>query len=371
MKRLMDQQSPIVALWRLSFVLALLSWGLAPPASATDYYVSPSGNDGARGTSPEQPWQSLTPVNGLDLVAGDRILLQADAEFIGPLFFDAKDHGAAAKPIVVTSYGTGRATIHSPTNRAVYAYNTAGIAISHLDFVGSPRSPSDGVAFFNDLPGDVRFEGIELLDIEVSGFGNNGVSIGGWNGRSGFHGVRISHSRIHDNGLNGIMIYGKEPHANQDVSLSHVVSYRNSGFPGKAPSGSGIVLGGTDGGVIEWSTAHDNGWLGNAGVGIWTYASTKVLIQHNESYNNRTTGDADGGGFGLDGGVTHSIMQYNFSHGNDGAGYLLCQYRDAPPWGSNILRPKLSVADGQKNDFARVHIWERQHGSPGRRRDSR
>ncbi|MGC3974336.1 MAG: hypothetical protein QM771_08160 [Nitrospira sp.] len=71
-------------------------------------------------------------------------------------------------------------------------------------------------------------------------------------------------------------------------------------------SGSGIILGNVDSGVIEWSKAYENGRLGNAGVGIWTYDSTKVAIQHNESFANHTSGDADGGGFDLDGGVTDS-----------------------------------------------------------------
>ena len=83
------------------------------------------------------------------------------------------------------------------------------------------------------------------------------------------------------------------------------------------------------------------------------------MIQYNESYNNRTTGDADRGGFRFDGGVTHSVMQYNFSHGDHGTGYLLCRYRDAPLWGSNIVRYNLSVDDGLKNDFAGILIWNR------------
>ena len=345
-----------LGLWWLSLALVLLSW-LADSASATDYYISQSGSDQARGTSPDQPWQSLAPVNSLDLMPGDRILLQADAEFIGPLFLNVKDQGTSTEPIIVTSYGTGRAAIRSSTDVAFYAHNTGGIVISHLDFIGSPRNHSDGVAFYNDLPDDVRFEGIHLTDIEVSGFGNNGISIGGWNGRSGFRDVRITQSRVHDNGLNGIMIYGKEPHANENVYIAHVSAYRNSGLPGKTPSGSGIVLGGVKNGAIESSTAHDNGWLGNGGVGIWTYDSTNIMIQYNESFNNRTTGDADGGGFDLDGGVTHSVLQYNYSHGNDGAGYLLCQYVGAPPWFGNVVRHNLSIDDGRKNGAAAIQVW--------------
>ena len=152
----------------------------------------------------------------------------------------------------------------------MYAYNTAGISASHLDFIGSPRNSSDGVAFYNDLPDDVRFAGIQLVDIDVSGFGNIGISIGGWNGRSGFRDVRITRSRAHDNGLNRITIYGKEPHANVNVYIAHVIAYRNAGLSSKSPGRSGIALGGVKNGAIESSTAYDNGWLGNAGVGIWT-----------------------------------------------------------------------------------------------------
>ena len=98
----------------------------------------------------------------------------------------------------------------------------------------------------------------------------------------------------------------------------------------KPHSGSGIILGNVDGGTIEWSRAYDNGRLGNAGVGIWTHDSTRILIQYNESFDNHTSGDADGGGFDLDGGVTHSIMQHNYSHDNDGAGYGLFEYAERP-----------------------------------------
>src|SRR5678815_626384 len=96
------------------------------------------------------------------------------------------------------------------------------------------------------------------------------------------------------------------------VYIGQTHAYSNSGIPTETPSsGSGIILGGVASGTIEWSVAHDNGWRGNAGVGIWSYASSNILIQHCQSFRNRTAGQVDGGGFDLDGGMTDSIMQYN------------------------------------------------------------
>lgn len=45
---------------------------------------------------------------------------------------------------------------------------------------------------------------------------------------------------------------------------------------------------------------------------------------------------AHSGGFDLDRGVTNSVMQYNCSYDNDGAGYLIYQYEGARPLGNNV-----------------------------------
>jgi hypothetical protein len=232
--------------------------------------------------------------------------------------------------------------------------------ISSINFIGTGRTDNtaDGLAFYTDLPGDVKLPGIRVEEIDVAGFGRSGIAIGGWNGRTGFRHVRISKTVAHDNGINGVMIYAQEPNTNEDVYVGHTRAYSNSGGPTELPSsGSGIVLGGVDGGLIEWSTAHDNGARGNAGVGIWTYASRNIVIKHCRSFRNRTAGPTDGGGFDLDGGVTDSIMEYNYSHDNDGAGYLLAQYPGAPPWSKNIIRYNMSINDGRKNHHAAIQSW--------------
>jgi hypothetical protein len=330
------------------------------PARATDYYLHPRGDDRNEGTAIDRAWTSITRLNHAMLRPGDRIFFEAGGRYAGPLLLTSEDRGTETDPITITSYGDGRAYIDAGDGAGVFAHNTAGIVLSHLAIIGSghPRNTSDGVLFLNDLSGDLLLGGITLDQVEVSGFGKNGVTIGGWNGRSGFQNVRITHSAIHDNSLNGLVTYAQQPQVHKDVYVAEVESYRNTGLPMITPhSGSGILLGNVDGGTVEWSRAYDNGRQGNAGVGIWTHDSTRILIQHNESYDNHTSGDADGGGFDLDGGVTDSIMQHNYSHDNDGAGYGLFEYADAPPWFGNIVRHNLSVDDGQKNNSAGIRIW--------------
>jgi hypothetical protein len=133
-------------------------------------------------------------------------------------------------------------------------------------------------------------------------------------------------------------------------------------YPAKAViAGNGIVIGQVDGAVIEYCQAYENGWLNDYEAGgldgIWTWDSNNVIIQFNESHHNRTGSSTDGGGFDLDGGVTNSILQYNYSHDNDGAGYLLAQFWGARAFFNNTVRYNISENDGRKNSYGAIHIW--------------
>ena len=99
---------------RLLLVLSLvvaLGLGTAANAFATTYYVSPSGSDGAAGTSPAAAWQSVGKVNATALTPGDAVLFQGGQTFSGLLQPGAS--GAAGAPISFGSYGTGQANLRS------------------------------------------------------------------------------------------------------------------------------------------------------------------------------------------------------------------------------------------------------------------
>jgi uncharacterized repeat protein (TIGR02059 family) len=76
-------------------------------ASATDYYVSSTGNDSANGLSSSTPWKTIEKVNSefSKINPGDRIFFRRGDVFYGKLSISKA--GAAGNPITVSSYGTG------------------------------------------------------------------------------------------------------------------------------------------------------------------------------------------------------------------------------------------------------------------------
>ncbi|MHC4158402.1 MAG: right-handed parallel beta-helix repeat-containing protein, partial [Planctomycetota bacterium] len=72
----------------MTFVLLL---SISGAVRGTDYYVSPSGNDGAAGTSPSTAWQTISKVNTVDFDPGDGVLFEGGETFSGGLDFDASD----------------------------------------------------------------------------------------------------------------------------------------------------------------------------------------------------------------------------------------------------------------------------------------
>lgn len=359
---------PIVTVW---LAAAGSSW-------ATDYYVSPSGNDSNPGTSVGTgAWQTTSKVNVHSFAAGDRILFEGGQTFGGSLGFGSDDTGSAANPIIVTSYGGGRATINGGTGKGIVIYNTAGISVSDLYVVGAWNAATqsgntgNGIELFTDIPGGIKLDSISINNVAVLGFKLNGIIIGGYpadGSKSGWKNVLIRNSEAYNNGGAGISSFGyfsisATTYAHENIVVRDCKAYSNRGLRDTAGnSGNGIVLGDVNGAIIERCLAYDNGDLNNSNfegpVGIWTYDSNDVSIQFNESYSNKSGNSiVDGGGFDLDGGVTNSTMQYNYSHGNSGPGYLIFQYSGARPlMAGNTVRYNISENDGRGGHHGGIWI---------------
>jgi hypothetical protein len=164
--------------------------GIGPACGApvgTSYYVSPTGNDHASGSS-ASPWQTLDRVSTANLEPGDHVYLQGGATFTGTLRLTNEDSGTATNPVVIDSYGTGRAIISSGAAQGVSVYDASGIEVHDLKIVGAGRDGGGdvGLLFFNDLAGNVLLPYLRVSDLEVSGYHNFGIAIGAWNGTSGF-----------------------------------------------------------------------------------------------------------------------------------------------------------------------------------------
>jgi len=328
------------------------------PPGPTTYYVSPDGNDASSGSSLATPWRSIARVNSARLHPGDTVLFQGGQTFSGKLYFTSAVSGTATNPITIGSYGTARATLMNTNDTAVYMYNTSGFLFSNISVRGqSVTNVVDGVSFYNDLPGDIKLPYVHFDRVDVSGFKGYGISLGGGNGASGYSDVRVTNATLHDNGRGGLDTYGPTGvYANANVYVGATQAYDNIGFTGSyTPTGSGIVLSDVISGTIERSSAFNNGTNGTGGVGVWAFQSRDVTIQGNESYNNHTVIGSDGDGFDLDQGTVDSTMQYNYAHGNDGAGFLLCENGLASS--GNTVRYNISENDARRNYYGGIVVY--------------
>lgn len=333
-------------------------------AGASTYYISAQGSDTQAGTSPATAWRTIDRVNATTFQAGDRVLFAAGQTFAGSLTLHTTGLSTAARPVVISSYGSGSATIASGNLGGFYAQNTAGIEVRRLAFVGAGRlaNSNAGVVFYLDLPA-THLAYLRLDSLDVSGYRDSGISIGSWQGTSGYADVRITACQVHANGEAGLSSYAESLSAHQNWYVGNCQAFDNAGRADVTTTntGSGMVLSGIDGALVENCVANHNGWL-NANtsggpVGIWGYRCNNLVIQHCEAHHNSSGTLPDGGGFDLDGGCTNSVLQYNYSHDNEGPGYELCQYEGAPAMHDLIVRYNVSINDARRHDKGALQVW--------------
>jgi len=331
---------------------------------AHTYYLSVAGNDTKSGETMQEAWRSINKLNATTLYPGDRVLFEGGGTFTGSIRIDSRSQGTAEQPIIISSYGTGAATINSGLSYGFYAYNTAGIELRRLNFVGAGRlsNTNSGIIFYIDLTA-AHLQHLVLDSIDVSGYQKSGIYVGSWQGTSGYSDVRLTNCQSHENGESGIETFSQELSAHHNWYIGHCTTFNNSGRADvtRTHTGNGIVVSGIDGALIEKCEAYNNGWLNGSPsggpVGIWGWCCNNLVIQECESHHNRSGTAHDGGGFDLDGGCTNSILQYNYSHDNDGPGYLLAQYYEAPPMHDVTIRYNISVNDARRYNQGAIMLW--------------
>ena len=317
------------------------------------------GNDQNSGSSPEKAFQSIGHLNSISLKGGDQLLFKGGQQFNGSLKLSGV-HSTVKTPLIVSTFGSGRATIVSGDSAAILAVDCIFLTISNLNVEGSGR-----------LTGN-KTNGIDLVEVKngtidhvkTSGYLYSGIQV------SGGSDIRITNVYASNNGFCGINIstsakeYGTAFKTLKRVYIGHSVAENNPGCPAITDnhSGNGILVGGVTNGLIEYCEAMNNGWdmprEGNGPVGIWAYMSDSIIIQNCYSHHNKTSPKGkDGGGFDFDGGMTNSILQYNFSANNEGGGYGMFQYAGATEWSKNIVRYNISYNDGTKNGKCGIFMW--------------
>ena len=336
------------------------------------YFVSSSGDDSNTGLSPENAWRSISKLNELDLQPGDQVLFKGGEEFSGNLYLDSNDANNSANPVLISSYGSGKAIINAGDEFGIYAYNTSGVTIDNLVVKGSGMNSNNnsGILFYNDLDGDVKLDFIEITNTEIFGFRNYGIGIGAYNWNSGYSNVLIENNKVHDCLDVGIGSFGhfsasKTGYAHSNITVRNCEVFNITGYDKSQHSGNGIVLSDVQNSVIEHSTVYNCG-SGNTNcggpVGIWYWDSDQVSIQFCEVYNMSSGTGCDGAGFDLDGGVTNGVMQYNYSHDNDGAGFMVGQFTGSRPMKNITIRYNVSENDAATNGGS-VYLFNGNSGT--------
>src|SRR5262249_3491499 len=262
--------------------------------------------------------------------------------------------GSASNPIVVQSYGTGRATWTSNCtgnfSSVLDIAGVSGVTVQNLKLVGG--NPAAGIGILIEGPGDtITVQNTEITgsagpdgdasaEIMVVGLGSHGAS-----GCNPLNHITIVNNVLHgatptSPDRNGIYGFGCGPNISNVVySNNHIYNLGGINPTNGALSPNGIAFNGVQTGLAEHNLVHDIGANNNTcggTTGIIAFRADAITIRFNEVYNvinvNRTAG-CDWVGFDLDGEVTNSIVEYNYGHDNGGA-CLLNVFNTGP----NILR---------------------------------
>ncbi|MFD0959960.1 carbohydrate binding domain-containing protein [Paenibacillus chungangensis] len=332
---------------------------------AANYYVdATAGSDSNNGTSTASPWKTLTKVNSMTFQPGDTIFLKKGEAWTGRLW--PKGSGSQGAPITIDAYGTGNAPHINGNGQesAVYLYNQQYWEIKNLEITNNNGTSSRrlGIYVVNEDAGTL--EHIHIVGNNVHDVYGDNVKDG--NGSGGIK-IRTIAGNVKSN-YNGILIDGNVVGPRVDRTGIDVNSdywcRPDSGCTGTYnwyPStdvmiqnnyvadvgGDGIVPMATLGAIVQYNTVNGfNMRSGTPNAGIWAWNADHTVIQYNEAFNGHTT--RDGQGFDIDYGQTGTIVQYNYSHDNDGGFILICQPGGAKNDGG-IVRYNIS-----QNDYERV-----------------
>lgn len=152
-------------------------------APGVTYYVRPGGNDGAAGTSAAVAWRTVSRAARACLLPGDRLLFGGGHAYAGELRIGPGQAGDPAHPVVIGSYGSGRATLVS-AHDGIRITDTGGVTI--WDLAIAARRPlargTAGIQAYSNRSGGM-LPGLRIMRSEISGFGS-GIAVGAARGGS-------------------------------------------------------------------------------------------------------------------------------------------------------------------------------------------
>jgi hypothetical protein len=372
--------------------LVCLGLALVNPLSAATYHVdSQQGNDTRDGLSPATAWRTVERANQITYGPGDQLLFKRGGAWSGA-GFKASGNGSLLAPVVVTDYGEASLPPPlldgvGPHEPAVLLQNVQNWVVRNLELTQHGQTPQnldannekgkDADQYSDEYmravvhvlglgpPGDPTCgEGCAVRNIRLE---NLLVRDGSWNGiyaSGGYYQLRSDRYGCVDN----LVISGVESRNHHKAGVEITCTYYQTRLYAASNvwvlnshlhdnGGDGAMVGPVLHAVLAGNECDHNGRLRNARVGCWTWDSENTTIQFNESHHNMTpltnNKARDGSGFDLDLGTENGMLQYNWSHDNEGEGFLLMSwpvgYGYSRGESHNIqMRYNLSERDGKK-----------------------
>lgn len=329
----------------LGIHLAILA-GAIRTAWATRYYLdSIAGEDAQSGLATDRAWKSLAKVNATTFQPGDEVLLKRGGRWQGTLH--PLGSGTPDKPIRLGAYGDGpRPYIDGGKGPAVLIHNQDAWIIESLEVTSSKTSEQDALKVWAG-PRRPHFHFIRIRDCVAHDAGGSGIHVGEYT-YGNYDDVVIEDCVSYDNLGTGIVVESKDFAEIRGVAIRRSVAYGNGW--------DGIKIHSARDGVIEYSTAYRNGWKTDGRIGIWCWNSENIVIQFCEAYGNLNThgpGAYDGGGFDIDWSCVNCVIQYCYSHDNEGAGYLFMGSGRGYTTRS-VVRFNISQNDGRTKDYGGI-----------------
>lgn len=336
----------------------------------TAYYIdSQEGNDSNDGSSPERAWKTFDRIDGIHLSAGNQILLRKGSVWTGQL--TATGSGTQSSPIVIGSYGQGDLPVINgggKVDAAIKLKNQSNWIIEGIEVTNTAPERDlyrCGILVENNNGGTISnivIRNNRVHDV-TSSFGYTGIyhphQFGGIavtttnvTPEDKFDNVLIEGNFVEKAGRTGIVVWDYIWGANA-ISSTNVLIRNNTV---KEIDSDGILTFGCNGSRLESNLAdgcgsyrEEGGFNGSAA--IWCTRGKDCVIQFNEARNTKALeGNDDGMGFDIDMQSTSCVVQYNYSHDNQGGFMLIIDaYKDAGTRSSgNIVRYNISQNDRKR-----------------------
>jgi len=327
------------------------------PGNSTYYVDSNEGDDTNTGMSPGEAWRTLDKINSIIFAPGDRILFRAGQAWSGCL--QPSGSGEQGAPISLGTFGEGPRPLidGSGATAAVFLHNQQYWEIKDLGICnrGSPAARRCGVYVVGEDFGTLNHIHLVNLNVhDVNGLqhikANGGIifEVRGKTKETRFNDVLVEGCSVAAVDRSGVFLASSWWDRRIEREPGHWYPSSNVVVRGNSVSdigGDGIVICCSKGPLIEHNVASECNKRSQAYCGgIWAWACDDAVIQFNEAYLTRTT--RDGEGFDSDWFSRRTIIQYNYSHDNEGGFVLICGKGDVDGFNDGtIVRYNISQND--------------------------